>query len=299
MLRLKRHRCTLFTLAFFPLVVWFVLGWMLAGHPAFFPATLQDSKSTLLVVAHPDDECLFFSPSVLWASTRAHAATSILVLSSGNHYGLGDLRRTELEGSCEQLGVPKSRCEVLDLPDIQDDPHEWWSVEEIIDVVKDRVRKYNVDVIITFDAGGVSGHINHRAVSAAVTQYAVNTPGAPAVYLSQTVNVVRKYIGLFDLPLSALPFLPNLIFHRWGDQHLTFSSSSPSEAVAPMSPPYNAHTESDKSLSEIRRKERGPGERALLVGDISMYFAARHAFASHASQLVWDRYLYMVLSRYM
>ena len=67
----------------------------------------------------------------------------------------------------------------------------------------------------------------------------------------------------------------------------------------PYSAQYNAHTESDKSLSETRRKERGSGERALLVGDLSMYFAARHAFASHASQLVWDRYLYMVLSRYM
>ena len=35
-------------------------------------------------------------------------------------------------------------------------------------------------------------------------------------------------------------------------------------------------------------------ERALLVGSWRQYFTARAAFHSHASQLVWDRYLCVV-----
>lgn len=64
---------------------------------------------TLLVVAHPDDECMFFSPSVL-----AAADCHILCLSKGtclqtigNRDGLGDIRARELRTSAEKLGVTK------------------------------------------------------------------------------------------------------------------------------------------------------------------------------------------------
>ena len=35
-------------------------------------------------------------------------------------------------------------------------------------IVGEYVKKWKVDSIITFDEGGVSGHINHRAVGAGV-----------------------------------------------------------------------------------------------------------------------------------
>lgn len=183
--------------------------------------------------------------------------------------------------------------------DIQDDPKKWWPVSEIIDIVSDHVARWSVDTIITFDSGGVSGHINHRAVSAAITQYALSPPPppspdgtvkpVPAVWVSETVAVPRKYSGLYDLPFSALPFLRRAFFH--------FSSSS--TTLPPMDPPYNARTEIDKEGSEYRRRARGTGEKALLVADWSLYRAGRKAFWRHKSQMVWDRHLYMILSRYM
>lgn len=296
---MRLRRKLIIALIAVPSLSWILLGYLLASHPAFFPATLQNAKSTLLVVAHPDDECLFFSPSVLWAVRRAKSPTSILVLSSGNHYGLGDERRQELKGSCEELGVPSDRCQVLNVPIIQDDPHKWWPVQEIIRIVKQHVALWDVDVIITFDAGGVSGHINHRAVSAALTQYALEPDTKTAVYLSQTVNLLRKYSGLIDLPISTISFLPNLIFGRWGEDHVSFNGEKQESALQPMVPPYTAETEKDKEESEERRRQRGGGERALLVGDLSMYFAARRAFGRHQSQLSWDRYIYMIICRYM
>jgi N-acetylglucosaminylphosphatidylinositol deacetylase len=84
------------------------------------------------------------------------------------------------------LSIDSARCLTLDKPELQDNPKVWWDEDAITTVVKDYVAKWKVDVvsifrqtcveslltlrnqILTFDSGGVSGHINHRAVSAAV-----------------------------------------------------------------------------------------------------------------------------------
>jgi N-acetylglucosaminylphosphatidylinositol deacetylase len=51
---------------------------------------------------------------------------------------------------------------------LQDNPKVWWDTDLIAKVVEEYVKRWKVDAIITFDDGGVSGHINHRAVSAGV-----------------------------------------------------------------------------------------------------------------------------------
>jgi len=263
-LGLRRHRILLRSLiALFvltPFVVYLFLGHgPLTRHPAFFPSALNNPKCVLLVVAHPDDECLFFSPSVTTILQRASSSPvgHILVISSGDHYGLGSQRRDELHGSCEALGVAQENCEVLNLPDIQDDPTIWWPESRLGEIVLPYVDKWAIDLVVTFDNYGVSGHINHRALSAALVELSKNQPSFPPVYLSISILVTRKYSGLFDLPLTGLFYIPRLF------------QSSPSN------------------------------NRALLVGSWNMYRAARRAFKSHASQLVWDRWLYMILSRYM
>ena len=51
---------------------------------------------------------------------------------------------------------------------LQDNPKVWWDTDLIAKIVEEYVKKWKIDAIITFDDGGVSGHINHRAVSAGV-----------------------------------------------------------------------------------------------------------------------------------
>jgi len=71
---------------------------------------------------------------------------------------------------------------------------------------------------VTFDYGGVSGHCNHCCIPAALTSLA-------NVYHLRTVNVVRKYIGIFDLGVAfatrerGLIFTPTLRGHWAMLQH--------------------------------------------------------------------------------
>jgi N-acetylglucosaminylphosphatidylinositol deacetylase len=69
-----------------------------------FP-TLRNKRICLLI-AHPDDEAMFFAPTVL-ALTRPETGNhvKILCLSTGDADGLGETRKRELVKSAMMLGV--------------------------------------------------------------------------------------------------------------------------------------------------------------------------------------------------
>lgn len=120
--------------------------------------------------------------------------------------------------------------------------------------------------------------MNHRAVSAAITALAredpsTTTPSSERIptYVLHTTTLLRKYTFLYDLPLTSLPFARRIL-----------------AAVAfPLRAPG----------TEGRGEEYGT--RAVMANSLGRYAATRRAFASHESQYVWDRYLYLVLSRYV
>lgn len=72
-------------------------------------------KTCLLVTAHPDDECMFFSPAILDLH-RQNVQVFILCLSRGNYDGLGDVREKEIVKSAAVLDVPENRVQVLEDP---------------------------------------------------------------------------------------------------------------------------------------------------------------------------------------
>jgi len=189
-----------------------------------------------------------------------------LVMSNGNNYGIGEVRSRELKDSCQSLGINADRCIALDHPDLQDNPKDWWDVALMQSIVHEHVEKWNIDTIITFDEGGVSGHINHRAVSAAVSDYASTNPRAPVAFKLTTVSLLRKYTFLGDLPLTALPFTWRII------EALFFPAST----------------------ADLK-----DGSRALVANSWRRYLTTRDAFGKHESQYTWDRHLYMIVSRYV
>ncbi|KAL0932544.1 glycan biosynthesis protein [Colletotrichum truncatum] len=250
-----------------PIFLQYALAYHLGSDARLLPRELQDIKNILIVTAHPDDECLFFAPIIVGVLDKNDGIKGgLLALSTGNNKGLGDTRKKELRGSCEALGIDSSRCEALDHPDLQDNPTAWWDTTITQAIIKEYVHKWDIDTIITFDEYGISGHINHRAVSAAVSEYVKSDSSAPVAYKLVTTTLLRKYTFLFDLPFTALAF-------AW---RIAAAVILPSSKI-----------------------NEGYSRKALVVSTWQQYFKTRNAFASHNSQYSWDRHLYMILSRYV
>lgn len=86
--RLHRKRLAVLRFVFVFLILWswtlyFILAYLLPGAPALVPPSLLFAERPLLVVAHPDDETLFFGPTVLGLTQDENKSLSILVVSSG------------------------------------------------------------------------------------------------------------------------------------------------------------------------------------------------------------------------
>ncbi|XP_004684629.1 PREDICTED: N-acetylglucosaminyl-phosphatidylinositol de-N-acetylase isoform X2 [Condylura cristata] len=168
-------------------------------------ALLGDGNRSLLVIAHPDDEAMFFAPTVLGLARLRHRVF-LLCFSSGNYYNQGEIRKKELLQSCSVLGIPPSSVQIIDNRDFPDDPCVQWDTNHVASILLQHIKANGISLVVTFDAGGVSGHSNHVALYAAVrTLHSEGKlPKGCSVLTLQSMNVLRKYISLLDLPLSLL-----------------------------------------------------------------------------------------------
>ncbi|CAM9180910.1 unnamed protein product [Choristocarpus tenellus] len=172
-----------------------------------------------LIIAHPDDESMFFTPTIL-RLVKAGEKVFLLCLSSGDFNGLGHLRKHELVKACALLGIPEAREDIslVEHKLLSDGSKEPWPPEVVVPHVASFVTKHSVKTLLTFDNGGVSGHQDHIAVYSGVVQFlkegAVAFAGEGSgvgsekgttgisVLVLVTTNLLRKYCGLLDLPWS-------------------------------------------------------------------------------------------------
>ncbi|KAI0393131.1 N-acetylglucosaminyl-phosphatidylinositol de-N-acetylase [Xylariaceae sp. FL0594] len=256
-----------------------------------FP-TLRDKKICLLI-AHPDDEAMFFAPTVL-ALTRPETGNhvKILCLSTGNADGLGDTRRQELVRSALLLGLRREEdVLVIDDPNFPDSMTTTWDPNRISALLSTAFAPHlggnaskhpsadgpptaAIDVLITFDGSGVSSHPNHislyHGARTFITALNKGKPGwaSPVdLYTLTTVGIMRKYASFFDALLTIIVAL--------------FRGQK-------------ARRSSDKG---------NPGTLLVmssLIGGRENYGSARRAMTdAHKSQMVWFRWGWILLSRYM
>ena len=144
----------------------------------------------------------------------------------------------------------------------------------IADVLAEQLPLQNAhdSVIITFDDKGVSSHPNHislndgakafmRRMNAAMKNYSSKSPKRSSItlYALRSTNMLRKYISVFDAPMT-------LVNHVISGKH--------TEAVSPTS--------------------------LLFIGDLPDYRIAQKAMTTaHKSQMVWFRWGWIGVSRYM
>jgi len=79
--------------------------------------TKIDSKKSpsphiLLLIAHPDDESMFFAPTLLALKGKIR----VLCLSTGNYDGLGHIRKKELLKACRTFDILPECVTILDTP---------------------------------------------------------------------------------------------------------------------------------------------------------------------------------------
>mmetsp|Transcript_60294 Transcript_60294/g.142047 ORF Transcript_60294/g.142047 Transcript_60294/m.142047 type:complete len:283 (+) Transcript_60294:42-890(+) len=157
-------------------------------------------KNTLLLIAHPDDEAMFFVPTI--EALKPHETVYVLCLSNGDFDGLGKTREVELLKSCKHLNIPEERVLIVDDPGLQDGPMNVWDVEHVAEFLLPFIARHSISALVTFDGYGVSGHPNHIALYAAVLQLLRSTKLSPnlRVFVLESVPLFRKFIG----PLAVL-----------------------------------------------------------------------------------------------
>jgi N-acetylglucosaminylphosphatidylinositol deacetylase len=143
----------------------------------------------ILVIAHPDDESMFFAPTLL-----ALERVWVISLSNGNFDGLGRIREKELKHACEILRVEQVSC----LNAFEDNPHNPWDANDIAQVLEKTLTEscpHEQEIrILTFDNKGVSGHANHADTYRGV-QYWLSTRTNTKGWKLETIsNPLRKYL---------------------------------------------------------------------------------------------------------
>jgi len=183
-----------------------LISWVF-GPPRLVLSGLLEGRldRVALVVAHPDDEAMFFWPTLLQLR-RAGVPLCVLCLSTGNADGLGEVRKLEMQRSCARLGISEDNLVVVDVEELQDGFHSW--PEEVVSAqVLDFVRARPTRLVLTFDVRGVSGHPNHISTSIGVRRAAARAAvggGGEAcccfkVLMLETVPLPQKYLGLVSL----------------------------------------------------------------------------------------------------
>lgn len=99
------------------------------------PAFLQN-QIIVLVIAHPDDEAIFFGP-VLQEITKPehHNRVIYLCLSTGDIDGQGQVREEEIHQSAAVYGIQETDIHVVDDPKLKDGAE--WEKNDIVDVLRD------------------------------------------------------------------------------------------------------------------------------------------------------------------
>ncbi|XP_052768896.1 N-acetylglucosaminyl-phosphatidylinositol de-N-acetylase-like [Mya arenaria] len=190
---------------FWPYSVLLLLCYVYVQYSAVNRFIKTGSKQNVLfVTAHPDDECMFFSPTIL-SLLRENHNVYLVCLSKGDFYGQGDVRKKELLASCAKLGILQSHVTIVEDERFQDGPENKWSTDAIAERVLSVVKRVRADSVVTFDSHGVTGHANHIAVCNGIRKlFSGKDMEDVSVFTLESTNIIRKYMSILDLPMSSI-----------------------------------------------------------------------------------------------
>jgi LmbE family N-acetylglucosaminyl deacetylase len=122
---------------------------------------LSEIKDVLLIIAHPDDEVMFFTPT-LKTLLENKIKVRILCLSNGNFDGIGKVREEEMRAVCTKLNI---QLEIIEDDKLKDDIRYKWDSDLVANKIEEYMNKANniekIGTLITFDEYGITKHPNH------------------------------------------------------------------------------------------------------------------------------------------
>ncbi|XP_055942358.1 N-acetylglucosaminyl-phosphatidylinositol de-N-acetylase-like isoform X2 [Argiope bruennichi] len=158
---------------------------------------IKANTKVLIVTAHPDDECMFFAPTIL-NLLKHDCCVYLLCLSSGGFCDESSIRKQELRESCKTLGIPAGNLVIIEHSQLPDNPHNKWSRLKVSSIILKYIRHLSATVVVSFDEYGISGHLNHIAVCEGVKY--LNQKDCE-VFLLKSVFLLQKYLGFLLVPL--------------------------------------------------------------------------------------------------
>ncbi|HMN67499.1 MAG TPA: PIG-L family deacetylase [Bdellovibrionales bacterium] len=170
-------------------------------------------KHNLLVVAHPDDETIFFGGLVQVYRRRPW---KIICVTDGNADGEGVRRKKDFESACHALRAKE--CEMWDFADRFDERLD-------LDRLIQRLRSEDAVEVFTHGALGEYGHPHHQDVSLAVYRAfqarAIIWSTAYNCFAEKTHRIPRKAHDKKCAILSKTYFSETNRFARWLPAHST------------------------------------------------------------------------------
>ncbi|XP_065576564.1 N-acetylglucosaminyl-phosphatidylinositol de-N-acetylase-like [Artemia franciscana] len=152
-------------------------------------------KNSLFVTAHPDDECMFYGPTII-KLIKNHVQVYILCFSSGVNDREKKVRKGELQSSCQHPGIDKNHVSVLDSPLFPDSIKTSWPVIDVATEIENYIFRNEIQTVYTFDEGGVSGLPNHISLYKAVRHlvHCSRVTSYCKFYCLKSVPPIQKYI---------------------------------------------------------------------------------------------------------
>lgn len=217
------------------LVLLFFIPFLVYKLAPTFKYNLRDKRICLLI-AHPDDEAMFFAPTLQkLTEPELKNQVKLLCLSTGDSEGLGETRKRELVKSASKLGLPnEEQISVVDNSlDFPDSMSIFWDRSKIADLLfslyapkirplieeeeierrkfvpgeiyPDDTYQPEIDVLITFDSQGISSHPNHISLYHGA-KYFISQLSDPTVrlYTLSSISIFRKYASFLDIVITSL-----------------------------------------------------------------------------------------------
>lgn len=273
------------------------------------------------IIAHPDDEVMFFAPSIIeLKKPKYNNHINLICFSKGNYIkSMDEIRQSELIQSSRILGIDQ-----VSILDYQDGMNETWQLNDIVQSLHENLSPTSSgsdtnsnnkpSVLITFDDQGVSNHPNHISLFHGTKKYIqelrrklenknktrikttttttinyidIDSSSSTKFYVLKSLNFFEKYSFTILGNIEILFNYISLLIKKFINININVSFFS--NQIIKSKFDNNNNNLQLQNLNDIR-----------FYSDLNMLSLSYAAMAyGHFSQMVWFRYAWLLLSRYL